>query len=193
MTVVISSFRIVNRDTILREDFMERKVSVVEDLDGNKIVFIHDIKFKGKRSVEWTEIEKYLKQFVSESYVIEVTQDMIFIGTDFPDEYAHSEYTTILKGANAKAKANAVQGVPELIEIATGKEHKENTKKKHSKDAKYGWYRYTSRFALPVYKENGEVEGYNVFKVIMVIRHAQDGKLYLYDIVNIKKETSNLF
>ena len=48
-------------------------------------------------------------------------------------------------------------------------------------------------FALPVYKESGEVEGYNVFKVIMVVRHARDGKLYLYDLVNIKKETSNLF
>ena len=27
----------------------------------------------------------------------------------------------------------------------------------------------------------------------MVVRHAQDGNLYLYDLVNIKKETSNLF
>ena len=69
----------------------------------------------------------------------------------------------------------------------------ENYKEKHSTDAKYGWYRYDSRFALPVYKENGEVKGYNVFNVIMVVRHAQDGKLYLYDLVNIKKETSNLF
>ena len=29
---------------------MQRKVTVVEDLDGNKIVVIHDILFKGKRS-----------------------------------------------------------------------------------------------------------------------------------------------
>ena len=172
---------------------MERKVNVVEDLEGNKIVFIHDVKFKGKRSIEWTEVEEYLKQFVGKSYVIEDTNDMIYIGTDFPDEYAHSEYTTFLKGANAKAKANAAQGVPELIEIATGMEYRENTKEKHSKDAKFGWYRYDSRFALPVYKESGEIAGYNVFNVIMVVRHAQDGKLYLYDIVNIKKETSNLF
>ena len=167
---------------------MQRKVNVIEDLDGNKIVFIHDVIFKGKRSIDWTGVETYLKRFVGESYVIEDTKDMIYIGTDFPDEY-----TTSLKGANAKAKANTAQGVPELIEIATGKEYRENTKAKHSKDAKFGWYRYTSRFALPVYKEGGEVEGYNVFKVIMVVRHAQDGKLYLYDLVNIKKETSNLF
>ena len=140
---------------------MQRKVNVVEDLNGNKIVFIHDVRFKGKRSIEWAEIEKYLKQFVGESNVIEDTKDMVYIGTEFPDEYAHSEYTTSLKGANAKAKANATQGIPELIEIATGKEYRENVKAKHSKDAKFGWYRYTSRFALPVYKESGEVEGYN--------------------------------
>ena len=167
---------------------MQRKVNVVEDLDGNKIVFIHDVKFKGKRSLEWEEVETYLKQFVGESYVIEDTNDMIYIGTDFPDEYAHSEYTMSLKGANTKAKANAAQGIPELIEIATSKEYRENVKNKHSKDAKFGWYRYDSRFALPVYKENGEIAGYNFYKVIMVIRHAQDGKLYLYDLVNIKKK-----
>ena len=120
---------------------MQRKVNVVEDLDGNKIVFLHDVRFKGKRSIEWTEIEAYLKQFVGESYVIEDTN----IGAEFPDEYAHSEYTISLKGANAKAKANAAQGVPELIEIATGKEYRKNTKMKHNKDAKFGWYRYTSR------------------------------------------------
>ena len=172
---------------------MQRKVNVVEDWDGNKIVVINDVRYKGKRSREWADVETYLKQFVGESYVIEDTKDMVYIGTDFPDEYAHSEYTISLKGANAKAKANTAQGVPELIESAAGKEYRENTKIKHSKDAKFGWYRYTSRFALPVYKESGEVEGYNVFKVIMVVRHAQDGKLYLYDLVNIKKETSNLF
>ena len=172
---------------------MQRKVSVVEDLAGNKVVVIQDVIFKGKRSIEWNDVEEYLKQFVSKEYLIEATKDMVFIGTDFPDEYAHSEYTTSLKGANAKAKANAAQGVPELIEIATRKEYRENIKEKHSKDAKFGWYRYVSRFALPVYRECGEVDGYNIFKVIMVVRHSQDGKLYLYDMVNIKKETSNLF
>lgn len=45
---------------------MQRKVNVVEDLDGNKIVFIHDIVFKGKRSVEWSDVEAYLKRFVGE-------------------------------------------------------------------------------------------------------------------------------
>mgnify|MGYP003501194215 CR=1 FL=1 len=172
---------------------MERKVDVVEDLDGNKIVFIHDVRFKGKRSIEWTDIETYLKQFVGESYVIEDTKDMIYIGADLPDEYTHSNYTMLLRGANAKAKANAAQGLPELIEIATEKAHKDNYKEKHNRDAKYGWYKYTSRFALPVYDSDGEIDRYNVFQVIMIVRHAEDEKMYLYDIMNIKKETSNLF
>lgn len=45
---------------------MQRKVNVVEDLDGNKIVVIHDIIFKGKRTMEWTDVEAYLKRFVGE-------------------------------------------------------------------------------------------------------------------------------
>ena len=57
--------------------FMERKINVVEDLDGNKIVFIHDIRFKGKRSVEWSDVEEYLKKYVGEIYVIQDTKDIV--------------------------------------------------------------------------------------------------------------------
>ena len=172
---------------------MERKVNVIEDIDGKKTVFIHDIIFKGKRSVKWEDVEKYLKQYVGDIYTIDDSNDAVYIGTDLPDEYTHSNYTHILKGANAKAKANAAQGLPELIEIAAGKKFTENYKEKHTIDAMYGWYRYESRFSLPVFDEVGEIERYNVFNVMMVIRHAKDGKMYLYDIMNIKKETSTLF
>ena len=161
---------------------MDRKVNVIEDLDGKKTVFIHDIIFKGKRSVGWEEVETYLKQYVGDVYTIDDSNDIIYIGADMPDEYTHSNYTRILKGANAKA--NVAQGLPEIIEIAAGKKFTENYKSKHNTDALYGWYRYESRFALPVFSENGEIERYNVFNVIMVIRHARDGKLYLYDIMN---------
>lgn len=41
---------------------MQRKVNVMDDLDGNKIVVIHDIIFKGKRSMEWTDVD--LKRIV---------------------------------------------------------------------------------------------------------------------------------
>ena len=55
---------------------------------------------------------------------------MIYIGTDLPDEYTHSNYTMLLRGTNAKAKANAAQGLPQLIEIAKEKAHKDNYKEK---------------------------------------------------------------
>ena len=97
------------------------------------------------------------------------------------------------KGTNAKAKANAVQGLPELIKNSTNKEHTINYKEKHTKDAKYGWYKYNSRFALPVFDEMGNIERYNIFNVIIVVRHDSNGKMYIYDIINIKKETSTLF
>ena len=54
-----------------------------------------------------------------------------------------------------------------------------NTKSKHNKDAKYGWYRYESRFALPVFGNNEEVVRYNAFHVAMIFRHAEDGNKYL--------------
>ena len=170
-----------------------RKVDVVTDLDGNKIVFIHDIRFKGKRSIEWKDVEDYLKVFVGEVYTIEDTKDMVYIGKDLPGEYAHSVYTKKLKGTNAKAKANATQGLSEIIEIATDQRFKENLKDKHRKDAKLGWYRYDSRFAVPVFGDNGEIERYNVFNAVLLVRHNYDGKMYLYDIIDKKKKASKPF
>lgn len=172
---------------------MDRNVNIVTDLNGKKIVLINDIIFKGKRSIDWKEVEKYLKQYVGEFYAVADTRDIVFIGSDLPDEYSNSNYTHRLKGASAKAKANAAQGLPEMIQIATEKQYEENRKDKHNKDAQYGWYRYVSRFALPVYSENGEIERYNIFHALMLMRHAKDGKIYLYDIMEIKKETSSLF
>ena len=77
----------------------------------------------------------------------------MYIGLDLPNEYSGSKYTHSIKGTNAKAKANAAQGIPELIEIAVGKHFRENTEAKHWRNAKFGWYRYNSRFALSVYDE----------------------------------------
>ena len=79
---------------------MERKIDVIDDFNGRKIVFIHDIIFKKKQYVEWKDVKEYLKRYV------------------------------------------------------------------------------------------GEVDHYNVFHASLLIRHSEDGKKYLYDIIDIKKETS---
>lgn len=157
-----------------------------------KIVLINDIRFKCKKKEDWKEVEEYLKEYIGEFYEIEETSDKVFISSNFPDEYVSSESRLALKGAVAKAKANAVQGIPELIRIATNKEYSENTKQKHNKDAKYGWYRYDVRFALPVYDDkSNEICRYNIFFARMLVRHDKDGKKYLYDLLAVKKETSS--
>lgn len=49
---------------------MNRNISVITDLNGNKIVMINDIIFKGKRGIDWKDVEKYLKQYVGEFYTM---------------------------------------------------------------------------------------------------------------------------
>ncbi len=96
----------------------------------------------------WKEVRANLKECVGDFYKVASTGDVIYIGSDLPSEYSGSEYTKKLNGAAAKAKANAAQGLHEII------------------------------------------ERYNVFHTSLIIRHANDGKMYLYDIIDIKKETS---
>lgn len=166
---------------------MKKKVDVIQDLDGRKIVFLHDVVFKSRRNMDWNQVREYLKGIVGECYEIEEYSDKIFIGSDFPAEFSGSQDTYKLKGKLAKAKANAAQAVGKMIEVATNKRFQNNMKTKHIKDAKYGWYRYTTNFALPVYDDDGNIERYSIFRTEMIVRHAEDGKLYLYDFVNIKK------
>ena len=72
-------------------------------------------------------------------------------------------------------------------------------KEKHSINARdfksgaaYGWYRYDIRFALPVYDDKtGNIARYNIYSASMLVRHANDDRKYLYDILAIKKETSS--
>ena len=78
----------------------------------------------------------------------------------------------------------------EKIQIATDKTAYPDYENKHKSKAKFGWYRYNTRFGIPKYDESGELEGYNIFSTRMLVRCAQDGHLYLYDLVRTKKETS---
>lgn len=65
---------------------------------------------------------------------------------------------------------------------------------KNANEKKSGAGQYfTHRVALPVYSESGSIERYNIVRIEMLIRHASDDKLYLYDMVNKKKETGNPF
>lgn len=127
--------------------FKSENVYICTDENNNKIVTISSIKFKGKRSVDWKNVEEYLSRYRNMSAKI-----------------LEKGYEIRIDGSFAEQK--------------------------HSSNAKYGWYRYTCRFQLPVMNEAGDIERFNQFRIEMVIRHASDHNRYLYDFVNIKKETS---
>lgn len=166
-----------------------RNVDVITDASGNKVVIINDKIFKGQDKKDWQDVEEYLIQYVGECYEIEDSSEKVFIDKDFPDEYANSKQRLSLKGANRKAKANAAQGIPELIKIAKNPVYEMNKESKHDLDAKYGWYRYTVRFGIPVFDDRtNKIIRYNIFGAKMLVRHSEDGNKYLYDFLAIKKE-----
>ena len=112
---------------------MNKHIEVITNQEGKRIVVISDVWFKGKTTKEWAEIEKYLKEYVGKYYEIVETSEKIYIGKDFPDEFVHGKDKTILKGPNAKAKANASRAVKELIQIATNKTFAQDYNSKHRK------------------------------------------------------------
>ena len=166
-------------------------LEIALDENGSKVVVLPDIIFSNKQNIDWNEVEKYLERFVGELVEIAETGDIIYLGKDFPDEYAGSKYTRKMKGGRAKAKANAVQGIREMVGIASDKRFRENRKGKHSGDAANGWYYYTTRFAMPVYDNEVKTENYNIYSGCLVVNCTGKGKMYLYDLVDIKKEASN--
>ena len=117
----------------------DEKINIVEDATGHKIVIVNDIRFKGKRNIDWKEVKEYLKEYVGTNYRIQESSEQVYIGNKFPEEFTESESRKALKGANAKAKANSATVIPGLIQIATNPIYEENRKEKHEKDAKYGW------------------------------------------------------
>lgn len=183
------SYKVKIEAKIVKEE-ENRNINIVCDADGKKIVLINDIRFKSRRMIDWDEIEECLKQYIGQCFEIAESSEQLYIGTDFPDEFSHSEDTKGLKGANEKGKANMVPAIKELVEIATNKKEYPSYKGKHKSKAKFGWYRYDTRFGIPVYDEDGELIRYNIFSTRMLVRRDQDGRSYLYDFVRTKKETS---
>ena len=139
---------------MLKQKNRNVNIDIIQDAEGKKLVVVIDIRFKGRQEINWKEVETYLKEYIGDCYEILETSEKVYIGREFPSEFSHSKDTKQLKGTNAKAKANAAQAVGELIKIASNKTFSEDYGKKHKNRAKYGWYRYDSRFALPVYSED---------------------------------------
>ena len=164
-------------------------VKIVSSYNNQKIVEIKTIVFPGKRRIDWKGVETYLKRYIGKSYTIAGTGQTVYIMSDFPDEYANSQYKEKSFGTIGKAKANLIQAIPELIQTVSELSYRTNMKNKHETDASGGWYYGVVHFSIPKTNDFKEIIGTNFFKGRMIIRCDKDGKLCLYDIIDIKKET----
>lgn len=161
------------------------------EIDGQPIAWIENSGLSSKDLRNYKKVAEYIGQHIGEVYTIIESGQRVYIGEDLPREYTQSEYTKrLLKNQpdtlRAKNKAASVLG--DMIEIASGRRW-ERTQHTHNKDAKYGMYRYNSRFAFATKDAAGGVN-VHAYDVELLIRNASDGKKYLYDIVNIKKNTA---
>ena len=61
------------------DNSFSEKAKVIKDKNGKDIVVIDEIRFKGKRAVNWNDVRDYLRQFVGRSYIVSDTKDLIYI------------------------------------------------------------------------------------------------------------------
>lgn len=165
----------------------------LKNVNGKQVVWIENSGFTNKQLNDHSFIAEYIAQHIGDVYTIIESGQKVYIGEDLPGEYTHSGYTSFLKDKKPqvlRAKNKAVSELGLLIETATNRRW-EKTKHDHSKDAKYGMYRYDSAFAFPVKNADGTTSKVRAYDVELLIRNASDGKKYLYDIVGIKENTTD--
>ena len=158
------------------------KYSIKFDEDGAIAVL------EGKFDSDRKAVEAYLKGLVSDEVFSTVLSDAqaVYIGKDLPGEYTRSEYTETLFSRLKKAKFKAAGVLGDMILIADNPQFGADTGGKHGKRAQNGWYYYDTRFAVPVFNQNGSINHYTPYSAQLVVRNDADGKSYLYDIKEIR-------
>lgn len=165
----------------------DNKYLVTKDDKGQDVVVINQNIYDGMLDADKPHeyIAEYIATEVGNSYRILESGESVYIGEDLPSEFTQSKYTEKLKNTRRDllyAKNQTPQEFKDLIEIATDGKWEPNRKSKHNLDAKYGFYRYTTRFVIDKGKGRGPE-----YKANLLIRCDSDGKKYLYDIMDIKK------
>lgn len=153
------------------------------------MVRIEKIIFSNKQNIPWKDVLAYSKKYEGCTFVNRIYGDRIVFNYVSASEYASSVYSKKLRGAYAKAKANLVQVLPELVENASNRRWIENKADKHYKDASKGWYRYDVFFEMPVKSPDDKELNWNRYAGTLVVR-LNDMGMFFYDVINIKKETS---
>ena len=160
--------------------------------DGEKIS-VADTKIFNKKTQDLRQsIAQVIRENIGDYYKILEDGNKIYIGKDLPGEYTYSKSAQLLSRDKTIIKGNIANNLGEMIEIANNGVWEANRKAKHSKDAQFGWYRYDSKVALPMYDVHKNIVSYQVYDVNLLIRNDKNGKKYLYDVMDIKKSNATL-
>ncbi len=178
-----------NRDAVGASKNTIDKYSIGKDSTGKDVVIVEEDIFKGREGEKRKKVvAEYLKSHIGDMFTMIENGKHVYIGKDLPNEYTHSKTTERLGKERRFAKQKAAPGIGEMVEIATNERWESPVhKEKHAIDAKYGFYKYDTRFAV-----NGREGEYEIYDAELVIRHDEDGKLYLYDVQGIKKDTAKV-
>lgn len=178
-----------NRAAVGVNETLEGKYSIKQDSTGKDVVVVQEDIFRGREGEKRKKVvTEYLKNHIGDMFTMIENGKNVYLGKDLPNEYNHSKTTERLGKEKRFAKQKATPGIGEMVEIATNERWESPVhKEKHKVDAKYGFYKYDTRFAVK--DRSGD---YEVYDAELVIRHDADGKLYLYDVQGIKKDTAKV-
>ena len=176
-----------NREVVGVNETSEGKYSIEQDSTGKDVVVVQEDIFKGREGEKRKKVvTEYLKNHIGDMFTMIENGKNVYLGKDLPKEYNYSRTTKNLGRDRRFVKQKATPGIGEMVEIATNERWESPVhKEKHENDAKYGFYKYDTRFA--VRDRSGE---YEIYDAELVVRHNEDGKLYLYDVQGIKKDTA---
>lgn len=181
----------VERDGVVRN-------SLVFTSKGKTVWIDEDITKNKPKDVTYTEfVGNYIADMIdgNETYIESLPESgmPVYANEDLAGEFTNSKYTKRLRNKKHDkfyAKMKLAKSLDELVKIATGRNwekaiHTEN------KDAKYGIYKYKSRFAFPNINDMGEVKSVSAYTCDVLIINASNGKKYLYDVLNIKEDVAS--
>ena len=151
------------------------------------MIEIEKLYFTNKNRLDWKDVEVEIKNISGSVFNNEKISKEFNIDNKAIDELTHSRYNMKLKGKLRLIKANLLMYLEEIIKDMDNERWKEDIDTKHKNIAKNRWYRYDIHFNYPVRDEQGNYIDKQKYKATVVLRSAEDNKLYLYDNVDIKK------
>lgn len=139
--------------------------------------------------VDWSAARMKLLKLVKNVITIKENNAKVKFDRKFIKEFTASKYTQSANKKIKNIKANLVDNITELVENAGHIFIEINNKDKHRIDSGYRWEKYKCLFRFNSLDELGNNVSI-IYSCCIVIRCPNFKEKYIYDIVDIKKETN---